>query len=127
VFIDGAHLFDYAMCDFLVSDRLIGIGGLIAFDDVDWPAVSQVVRFVLANRHYEVAYPDVVIEPLPGSPGLPSRVFRAAARSIPALTRLVRPEFLATVKDLDIDGRFAVLRKLAGDDRDSQAPSHVPF
>src|SRR5262245_36459880 len=45
IFIDGAHLFDYVMADFLVSDWLLDAGGVIAFDDSDCPGVHGVIRY----------------------------------------------------------------------------------
>jgi predicted O-methyltransferase YrrM len=128
IFIDGAHLFDYALTDFLVSDRILDIGGLIAFDDSDWPAVQGVIRYALTNRHYEVAHPEIVIEPPPGRPKLAVRASRFVARSLPPLATRLKSDFLVPSENLGIIGRCVVLRKTAEDDRDSQSPdSHRPF
>src|SRR4051812_30088520 len=43
IFIDGAHLTDYVFADFLASDRILDVGGVIVFDDSDWPAVQTVI------------------------------------------------------------------------------------
>ena len=53
-FIDGWHLFDHTLIDFFYVDQMMEIGGVIVFDDVIWPAINAVVRFVLANRDYEL-------------------------------------------------------------------------
>ena len=53
-FIDGMHQFDHALIDFFYVDQMMEIGGVIVFDDVGWPAINAVVRFVLANRDYEL-------------------------------------------------------------------------
>jgi hypothetical protein len=53
VFIDGSHLFDFTMVDFVVSDRQLKVGGILAFHDVWMGAVRGVLRFVLSNRNYE--------------------------------------------------------------------------
>jgi len=128
VFVDGSHLFDYAMCDFLCSDRLLRTGGLIAFDDSDWPAIREVLRFVVTNRHYEVALSDVVIEGEPYTPSVASRLLRSVSRRIPKLRARLRPSFTTPDFDLGLRGRCVVLRKLAPDDRDNQASgSHRPF
>jgi predicted O-methyltransferase YrrM len=55
IFIDGSHLFDAAFVDFYFADLLIPVGGVIVFDDLWMPAVRKVLRFVLRNRHYEIA------------------------------------------------------------------------
>jgi predicted O-methyltransferase YrrM len=128
VFIDGAHLFDYAMADFLGADRILEVGGLIAFDDSDWPAVRPVVRYVLSNRHYRVAYPGLVIEPPPGRPTLPGRLLRGLGRRVPWLGARLREDFLHPDRDLGTEGRCVVLENLAEDDRNSQDRSaHRPF
>ena len=55
IFIDGAHVFDAAFVDFYFADMLIPIGGLLIFDDLWMPAVRKVLRFILNNRHYQIA------------------------------------------------------------------------
>ena len=126
-FVDGSHLYDYVLTDFLCADRLLSKGGLIAFDDSDWPAVTQAIRFVLANRHYEVAFPDVVIESAKYTPGFASRFFRSIARKVPKFRAKLRDDFVAPSFELGIRGRCVVLRKLKDDDRDSQSRFHNPF
>jgi predicted O-methyltransferase YrrM len=53
-FIDGSHMFDHALVDFFYVDQMLEVGGVIAFDDVGLQPVNAVVRFVLANRQYEL-------------------------------------------------------------------------
>jgi len=120
IFIDGAHLFDYVMADFLCSDRILEINGLIAFDDSDWPAVHQAIRYVLANRKYEVAFPEVVIENPRFTPTLFGRMLRRTGAAVPKLGEKLRPDFLVPSESIGVKGRCVVLRKLGEDDRDSQ-------
>jgi predicted O-methyltransferase YrrM len=126
-FIDGSHLFDYVLADFLAVDRILDVGGLIAFDDSDWSAVTAVIRYIVANRHYEIAYPDVIIESAPYAPTMASRVLRSATRMMPKLAIKLRPDFIDPSHELGIRGRCVVLRKLAHDDRDSQSRFHHSF
>ena len=53
-FIDGMHLFDYALLDFFYIDKLLTPGGYVVFDDLWMPAIRKVVSFVLRNRDYEL-------------------------------------------------------------------------
>jgi predicted O-methyltransferase YrrM len=53
-FIDGMHLFDYALVDFFYVDRLLTTGGYIVFDDIWMPSIREVVRYVLKNRNYQL-------------------------------------------------------------------------
>ena len=51
--IDGRHLFDFALLDFFYIDRMLDVGGLVAFHDTWKPGVAEAVSFVSANRAYE--------------------------------------------------------------------------
>lgn len=57
IFIDGMHLFDYALVDFFYADLLLKTGGFLIFDDVWMPSIRKVLMFVLRNRHYQLV-PD---------------------------------------------------------------------
>ena len=56
-FIDGSHFFDYVLVDFFYIDRMLDIGGHIAFDDIWMPAVRKAVSFVLRNKPYRIVRP----------------------------------------------------------------------
>lgn len=53
-FIDGSHFFDYVLVDFFYIDRLLDIGGHIAFDDLWMPGVRKAISFILRNRSYRL-------------------------------------------------------------------------
>ncbi len=53
-FIDGNHVFDFALLDFFYVDLLLNTGGIVVFDDADFEAVHKLCRYVLTNRSYEV-------------------------------------------------------------------------
>lgn len=126
-FIDGSHLFDYVLADLLNVDRLLDADGLIAFDDADYPAVEAVIRFALANRHYEIYPTEPVIEPSPYRPSPLVRLARRIGSAVPAIRRRCRPDFLRPAHELGILGRFVVLRKVSEDDRNDQSRHFVPF
>jgi len=50
--IDGKHLFDFALLDFFYIDRMLRVGGHVAFHDTWLPAIDHAVAYVLANRRY---------------------------------------------------------------------------
>jgi predicted O-methyltransferase YrrM len=54
IFIDGKHLFDFALVDFYFSDKLLRPGGCVVFHDYWMPAVRKALSFVLHNRQYRV-------------------------------------------------------------------------
>ena len=127
IFVDGSHLHDHVMVDFVCCDRLLDVGGLIVFDDSDWPAISSVIRFVLTNRSYEIAYPEIIIEKKMPKPSLSAKVLRAVVTAVPSLEKCFSPSFLVSDWDRGIRGRCVVLRKTASDVRDSQAQIFTPF
>jgi predicted O-methyltransferase YrrM len=53
-FVDGWHLFDFTLVDFYYIDKLLRVGGHVAFDDLWMPAVRKVISFVLRNKPYEL-------------------------------------------------------------------------
>jgi predicted O-methyltransferase YrrM len=126
-FIDGSHLFDYVMTDFLCCDRLLDVDGLMAFDDSDWPAITQVIRFAVTNRKYVVAHPEVVIEPPSGSSSLLGRLTRHLGQALPRFGEKLRPDFLTPSHQLGVRGRCVVLRKTCQDERNSQSRCHNAF
>lgn len=53
-FIDGWHLFDFTLVDFYYIDKLLRVGGYVAFDDLWLPSVRKAVSFVMRNKPYRV-------------------------------------------------------------------------
>jgi predicted O-methyltransferase YrrM len=43
-FIDGWHTFDHALIDFFYINKMLRVGGVVIFDDANWPAVGGVIR-----------------------------------------------------------------------------------
>jgi predicted O-methyltransferase YrrM len=120
-FVDGSHLFDYVLTDFLCLDRLLVDGGIMAFDDSDWAAITRAIRFIITNRHYDVALSDIVIENPKFTPTFPARLLRRISRVMPRLATKLRPDFVTPSHEMGIRGRCVVLRKTGADDRDSQS------
>lgn len=53
VYIDGHHGFDHAFVDFFFADKMVPVGGTIAFDDSQWRSVHRVITYLVKHRHYE--------------------------------------------------------------------------
>ena len=56
-FIDGNHRFDYAFVDFFYIDKMLRLGGHVAFDDLWIASVRKVVSYVLKNTPYKLVPP----------------------------------------------------------------------
>lgn len=53
VYIDGDHDYGPAFVDMFFADRLLNVGGVMAFDDTGWRSVHRVVQHVLSTGRYE--------------------------------------------------------------------------
>lgn len=53
IFIDGWHTFDHTLVDCFYATRLLGVGGVLAIDDVYFPSVRSVVDFLKNYPCYE--------------------------------------------------------------------------
>ena len=112
-FIDGSHMFDHVLIDFFYVDQMLEIGGVIVFDDVGLQPVNAVLRFVLANRHYELV--EVLQQPLQAIPG--GRGKRVVKRFLQHLGRTHKdpaPAYQELFRQ--IEGAYSVaLRKVTPD------------
>ena len=135
-FIDGFHTFDYAFVDFFLIDKLLGVGGAVAFDDADWPSVRRVVRFVATNLSYTV---HAAMPPRRRGWGAAKWAWEAARslggavsgafERVPGFRRMipsmVGPDWRGIDAHLGLGGPCVVLRKTANDSR--RYDHHVEF
>ena len=52
-YIDGNHRFDHALLDFFYLDKMMDVGGVIAFNDCGWRAIHHALNFVRMHRKYK--------------------------------------------------------------------------
>jgi predicted O-methyltransferase YrrM len=119
-FIDASHLFDLTILDFVLVDKLLDEGSVLALHDAWMPAIQKVIRFILSNRDYVAVHPSRDSKPR-GS--IRSRAFQAARRAckiLPRSERIFAPEFLTPWLYYGF-GNIALLKKVAEDRRDWRA------
>jgi hypothetical protein len=93
-YIDGFHSYEYALLDLFYIDRMLRVGGVVGFNDCDWPAVIPTLHFVQKHRHYEAV--DVGLRPAYGTRNETVRKYlRAEARLLPPSARPSRVRPLA--------------------------------
>jgi len=120
-FIDGWHTFDFALVDFFFIDRMLNVGGIVAFDDSDWLSIRKICRFVNNNLSYSVV-PDHLPTSQPGpQPNIPFRrrlrpVVESILRPSP-LRPILRPEVATPDKKVGLIGSCIAFRKEADDRR----------
>ena len=111
-FIDGWHTFDFTLVDLFFIDRMLNLGGVVAFDDASWPAIRKVCRFVKTNLAYSV----VGAEGSDSKPTLKRRISERLLRRTP-FRRLLRPEVITPDAGVGLAGSCIAFRKEADDQR----------
>ena len=53
-FIDGWHTFDHTLIDFFYIDRLLDAGGIVAIDDVSFPGIKKLMRYLVNYPNYKL-------------------------------------------------------------------------
>lgn len=117
-FIDASHLFDLTLAEFVLTDKKLVVGGIVAFHDMWMPSQQALIRYILANRAYEVFRPSSAAQPVerPAVPAWKSAV-RRVCRSLPRAERVFAPSFLRPWSEFDLPN-LVFLRKKAQDRRD---------
>jgi predicted O-methyltransferase YrrM len=126
-FVDGCHTFDYVLVDVFFIDKLLKPGGIIILDDLSYPSIRSVCRYILSNLRYQCAGPPLQ-EP-PAWKKLASHVSSKAP-----LRRIVAPTISVPDWRLDLPkSDFVALQKVE-DDLIGEGPGttrrwdhHVPF
>lgn len=114
VFHDGWHVFDQTLCDFMFIDKMLRVGGLLAFDDTTWPSMRKLLRYLVTNRAYTVV--ECLAAPRSRRDGL-ARMLQPVTRP---LSRWIKPELSEPDGALQLlpGSRCVVLRKQAEDQRE---------
>ena len=124
-FIDGAHLFDFVMVDFFCVDRILKVGGIMAFDDLWMPSVQRLCRYILTNRSYSVHryFPERSLDEdrisWKRQISWKRRMYQKAVNSSEAIRKTIKPEYSDPGIDylLGYNQRCLAFRKEADDDR----------
>jgi hypothetical protein len=117
VFIDGSHLFDFTIIDFVMSDRRLKVGGILGFHDTWMGAVQGVLRFVLSNRSYEPYCVGSATRPISKWNQFRSQLAAQAARLISGRIDLITKRIPFERLGLD-RSNMVFVRKTGEDTRD---------
>lgn len=117
-FIDGYHIYDQTLVEFYYIDRLLKPGGIVVFDDADWPSVRKVCRYVATNRAYSV---HRCLEHKGQARCLPpkSTFSGQVVKQLPLLDRFLKPEWANPDSGLGLlpKSRCVAFKKTGTDDR----------
>lgn len=115
-FIDASHLFDLTVLDFVLIDKRLHVGGVLALHDLWMPALQRVARWAVTNRGY-------VMEIGGQRPRTPAMRARSAIadglRRLPHADRVFTQDVLRPWFEIEPSGAHMIfLRKTVDDDRD---------
>jgi predicted O-methyltransferase YrrM len=109
-FVDGMHTFDYAFTDFFFLDKMLGPGGVIIFDDLGYPSIRKLCRYIVRNLPY------CAIGPGAGRQTEVKGVLKAVLPSLPILSRFLKPELTEPDTELGLPcANYVALRKRSND------------
>jgi len=123
-FIDGYHTFDHALLDFFYLNRLLKVQGIVVFDDVNWPSVNKVLRYVTNYPCYKV------VGSIPAKQSRMRRSMNAIKTALSFMTRPFPKFFMQELFDDSVlrpalNADMIALRKVDADNRESNW--YVPF
>jgi predicted O-methyltransferase YrrM len=110
-YIDSVKEFDWILNNFFYLDKLLVPGGIIVLDDVIYPGVRKVARFINRLPHYEVLdqHPENTI-------GIKHNVSRIL-NYIPFKEKIFRSDLLNSDHSFGINSRCVAFRKVEEDCR----------
>lgn len=124
-FIDGWHTFDHVMIDFFYINRMMEVGGVITFHDLDMPSQKKLFRYILNYPCYEFAGS---INDVPENKTLNVRIketffvppLKLISKLVPKRNRheMFAGELLNSNEKLGLNGTVFAIKKIKEDDRD---------
>lgn len=107
-YIDAGKRMDDMLIYVHFLERLLRIGGLIAFDDLSFPGIRKALRYLVQQDHFRIA---AAFDRQRSS--LLRRSISSIARRIPGGDRIFAPELLLTDAKLGIAASCVVIEKIA--------------
>lgn len=111
-YIDSTKQFDWLMVDFFFLDKLIKPGGVIVFDDVVFPGIRKLLRYLSQLPDYKVynTYPA-------NGNQQKSRKVNLLGKIFPFLERYLKEDYLLRDAELGINTHCVALKKTSNDSR----------
>jgi len=116
-FIDSSHLFDLTLLEFVLIDKKLELGGILALHDTWMPSIQRVLRFILANRAYEISRDFSPKEPKLSLCDRWKQIAAGFLSDVPGAKRLLSSDVLRPWSTFLV-GNLVFLRKLSNDQRE---------
>ena len=125
-FIDSSHFFDLTLEEFVMVDRKLDVGGMIAFHDMWMPSLQRFLRYVLANRNYKIVrdFDSPRDVQLATKMSAFKRAILLLVKFVPGKEKIFREEILRPWHLMSIPN-LVVIQKTAVDNR--EWTFHAPF
>jgi len=94
VFIDASHLFDLTLMEFILADKKLDVGGVVAFHDFWMPSLKKVIRYILSNRKYRLHPDSQAARRAPTTRQHCKHLLGDTLRRLPGSARVFSPELL---------------------------------
>jgi len=111
-YIDSTKQFDWLLLNFFYIDKLLKIGGIVVFDDVDWPGIRKLLRYISRFPNYRLygVYPENKRISL-------SKKLRLTIKFFPKVKNLLKSNVVKTDYELGINAHCVALQKIDEDKR----------
>jgi predicted O-methyltransferase YrrM len=116
-FIDSSHLFDFTMMEFVLIDKKLDVGGIIALHDLWMPSIQAVVRFIQANRAYQICRDFSSAIPAPTLRQRSTALVSRFLKKVPGTRRVLNPSVLDPWSTFRLSN-LVFLKKVQDDSRD---------
>ncbi|MBC5991631.1 class I SAM-dependent methyltransferase [Pontibacter cellulosilyticus] len=111
-YIDSTKQFDWILVNFFYLDKLLEINGVIVFDDVTFPGIRKVLRYISQFPNYKV-YSQHPKNHKPSK----ARSLAGLLKLLPLADKLIKDEILISDSSLQINSGCVAIKKISEDTR----------
>lgn len=111
-YIDSTKQFDWLLTDFFFLDKMLDIGGIIVFDDVNFPGIRKLLRYIIQFPSYNL------YDTFPKNSKLPyKRIADQVSVHSPRSGGVMIEGLQKTDYELGINSSCVAIEKISADDR----------
>ena len=111
-YIDSTKQFDWILVDFFFLDKILNIGGVIVFDDANFPGIRKLLRYICQFPGYKI------YESFPNNykPSLKRKILNYF-KYLPKASYFIREDIITSDFKLGINSGCVAIKKIAIDNR----------
>jgi predicted O-methyltransferase YrrM len=115
-YIDSTKVFDVLMVDAYFILKMLDIGGVLVFDDVDFPGIRRLLRYLVQHPSFKI-YGTLKREEPSAKKRIAQSLYKHMIASLPFKGKLIPNVDSRTDADLNVDHYCIALQKVAEDNR----------